>query len=65
MNAAGNEGLDLDKVQVYPNDQKVGEMNEMGDTFITIGALNYKYGSELVANFSNYGKHNVDVLPQE
>ena len=62
VNAAGNEGLDLDKVQVYPNDQKVGEMNEMGDTFITIGALNYKYGSELVANFSNYGKHNVDVF---
>ncbi|MBW2937290.1 S8 family peptidase [Aureisphaera sp. CAU 1614] len=62
VNAAGNEGFDLDKIQVYPNDQKVGETSEMGDTFITIGALNYKYGSELVANFSNYGKSNVDVF---
>ena len=62
VNAAGNEGFDLDKIQVYPNDQKVGETSEMGNTFITIGALNYKYGSELVANFSNYGKSNVDVF---
>lgn len=62
VNAAGNEGFDLDKIQVYPNDQKVGETSEMGNTFITIGALNYKYGSELVANFSNYGKSHVDVF---
>ena len=27
-----------------------------------MGALNYKYGGELVANFSNYGKTNVDVF---
>lgn len=62
VNAAGNEGIDLDKMQVYPNDQKVGSATEIGDTFITIGALNYKYGSELVASFSNYGKTSVDVF---
>lgn len=62
VNAAGNEGFDLDTIMVYPNDQKKGETTEMGDTFITIGALNYKYGSELVANFSNYGKTNVDLF---
>lgn len=61
VNAAGNEGFDLDGVQVYPNDQK-GTGAEMGDTFITIGALNYKYGSEMVADFSNYGVSNVDVF---
>ena len=61
VNAAGNEGFDLDSVQVYPNDQK-GTDAEISDTFITIGALNYKYGSELVANFSNYGNSNVDVF---
>lgn len=61
VNAAGNEGFDLDGIQVYPNDQK-GVGAEIGDTFITIGALNYKYGSELVANFSNYGKSNVDTF---
>ena len=61
VNAAGNEGFDLDGIQVYPNDQK-GSGPEIGDTFITIGALNYDYGSEMVANFSNFGKSNVDVF---
>ncbi|GHC44197.1 S8 family peptidase [Ulvibacter litoralis] len=61
VNAAGNEGINLDTKQVYPNDQK-GTGAEMGDTFITIGALNYKYGSEMVANFSNFGKSSVDVF---
>ena len=61
VNAAGNEGIDLDSKQVYPNDQKLTGP-EIGDTFITIGALNYKYGSEVVANFSNFGKSNVDVF---
>jgi subtilisin family serine protease len=61
VNAAGNEGLNLDEVQVYPNDQQ-GTGAEIGDTFITIGALNLKYGSEMVADFSNYGVSNVDVF---
>ena len=61
VNAAGNEGLNLDEIQVYPNDQK-GTGLEMGDTFITIGALDSKYGSEMVATFSNYGVSNVDVF---
>ncbi len=61
VNAAGNEGLDLDETEVYPNDQtKTGA--EYADNVLTVGALNYKYGSELVANFSNYGKSNVDVF---
>ncbi len=61
VNAAGNEGLNLDTVNVYPNDQ-VDNSPEIADTFLTVGALNYKYGGELVANFSNYGKTNVDVF---
>ena len=61
VNAAGNEGLNLDTKQVYPNDQKLTGP-EMGDTFITIGALNTKYGGEMVASFSNYGPSNVDVF---
>lgn len=61
VNAAGNEGFDLDGVQVYPMDQQ-GTGAEISDTFLTVGALNLKYGSEMVANFSNYGKSNVDVF---
>ncbi|MGJ5643046.1 S8 family peptidase [Formosa sp. S-31] len=61
VNAAGNEGLDLDKKACYPNDQ-VDNGPEVGDTFITVGALAPKYGPEMVAGFSNYGKINVDVF---
>ncbi len=63
VNAAGNEGLSLDDPanRVYPNDQ-LDNVSEMADTFLTVGALNLKYGGELVASFSNYGKSNVDVF---
>ena len=61
VNAAGNEGFDLDGIQVFPNDQE-GTGAEISDTFITIGALNHDYGSELVANFSNFGKTSVDAF---
>ncbi|MCG2417482.1 S8 family peptidase [Aequorivita sp. F47161] len=61
VNAAGNDGLDLDTVNVYPNDQ-FDNQPEIADSFLTVGALNFKYGSEMVANFSNYGKTNVDVF---
>lgn len=61
VNAAGNEGLDLDTIEVYPNDQiKTGP--EIANNVLTVGALSYKYGSEMIANFSNYGKSNVDVF---
>ena len=61
VNAAGNESYNLDEKNVYPNDTK-NNSPEIADNFITVGALNYKYGGELVANFSNYGKVNVDVF---
>ncbi|WP_147677032.1 S8 family peptidase [Algibacter pacificus] len=61
VNAAGNEGENLDKVDVYPNDA-VGIGPEVSNTFITVGALEPKYGSGIVASFSNYGKINVDVF---
>ncbi|MDX1762017.1 MAG: S8 family serine peptidase, partial [Christiangramia sp.] len=62
VNAAGNEGLNLDTNRVYPNDQDPVNTTEISDNFLTVGALNYEYGSGLVANFSNYGKSNVDVF---
>ena len=63
VNASGNDGFNLDDPanRVYPNDQ-LDNITEMADTFLTVGALAPKYGGELVANFSNYGKSNVDVF---
>jgi subtilisin family serine protease len=51
----------LDTKNIYPNDQ-VNNGAEISNNFLTVGALNFKYGPELVANFSNYGKINVDVF---
>ncbi|SFS43630.1 Subtilase family protein [Zhouia amylolytica] len=61
VNAAGNEGEDLDKTNVYPNDAK-DNSPEIADNFLTVGALHYKYGPEMIATFSNYGEVNVDVF---
>ncbi|RXG17957.1 subtilase family protein [Leeuwenhoekiella aestuarii] len=62
VNAAGNEGIDLDNGDtVYPNDQ-LDNVTEFADNVISVGALNDIYGGKLVASFSNYGKSNVDVF---
>jgi subtilisin family serine protease len=61
INAAGNESLDIDENEVYPNDAE-GLGQEISDTFITVGALVPDYGSQMVANYSNYGKVNVDIF---
>ncbi|MFD2825077.1 S8 family peptidase [Leeuwenhoekiella polynyae] len=62
VNAAGNEGVDLDNGDtVYPNDQ-LDNVTEFADNVISVGALNDIYGGKLVASFSNYGKSNVDVF---
>ncbi|MFD2517346.1 S8 family peptidase [Salinimicrobium flavum] len=62
VNAGGNEGLDLDTNTVYPNDQDVENPQEFADNFLTVGALSFTYGSNMIASFSNYGKNNVDVF---
>ncbi len=61
VNAAGNDAFDLDTINVYPNDQW-DNGSEIADSFITVGALNYEYGENMLARFTNYGKINVDVF---
>jgi subtilisin family serine protease len=63
VHAAGNDGADLDDPMNpnYPNDQ-VNNGPEIADNVITVGALDPKYGSEMVASYSNYGAINVDVF---
>lgn len=63
VHAAGNEGVNLDdpKNPNFPNDQ-INNGSEFADNVLTVGALAPKYGSEMVASFSNYGKINVDVF---
>lgn len=61
VNAAGNDGKDVDIRETYPNDSK-DLKTEFAYNVITIGASSLYYNEELVASFSNYGKINVDVF---
>ncbi len=61
VHAAGNDAEDIDKEDNYPNDSD-DKKTEFADNMITVGALNYEYGTNVVADFSNYGKLNVDVF---
>src|SRR5690606_28830594 len=63
VHAAGNSSEDLDNPNNpnFPNDQ-INNGPEIADNVITVGALGSKYGSEMVASFSNYGSINVDVF---
>jgi len=61
VHAAGNDSKDIDKEPNYPDDN-VNNGLEVSDSFISVGALAPKYGTNMVAGFSNYGKNNVDVF---
>jgi len=60
VHAAGNDSKNIDTNENYPNDNVNGA--EIATNYITVGALDAKYGSNVVASFSNYGKSNVDVF---
>ncbi len=60
VHAAGNDSKDVDTEPNFPDDNV--DYVEVSNTYIRVGALAPKYGSEMVAGFSNYGKKNVDVF---
>ncbi len=61
VNAAGNDGKNIDVEKTFPNDAP-DLVNEIADNFLTIGAMSANYNEELPATFSNYGKKNVDIF---
>jgi subtilisin family serine protease len=61
VHAAGNDSENIDSSPNFPNDAD-GTSPEYADNVLTIGALNFEYGTSLMANFSNYGKENVDIF---
>lgn len=58
--AAGNESYDLDVTNKYPNDTYDGSP-EYANNVLIVGALSPSYDTKMVADFSNYGKNNVDI----
>lgn len=60
IHAAGNDAKNIDVEPNFPNDSN-DKITEFASNVITVGALNFENGKKIVANFSNYGKLNVDV----
>ncbi|WP_148868482.1 S8 family peptidase [Tenacibaculum adriaticum] len=61
VNAAGNDGKNIDVEKTFPNDAP-DLITEVSDNFLTVGAMSANYNKDLPASFSNYGKKNVDVF---
>jgi cell wall-associated protease len=61
VHAAGNEMLDLDSVQYYPNSEYT-TTGQNSCCFITVGASAGGPDSLVLARFSNYGKDHVDLF---
>jgi len=61
VHAAGNDAKNIDLGGNFPNDSDDFK-TESSDNVITIGAISSNYNEKLPADFSNYGKLNVDVF---
>jgi cell wall-associated protease len=61
VNAAGNDGKNMDVRKSYPTDSE-DLTTEFTDNVITVGANSLHFNENLPAIFSNYGKINVDIF---
>lgn len=69
VHAAGNDAENNDTDPNFPNDDYASAVKrglfkkeKQVPTWMEIGALSWKTGDRRVANFSNYGKNNVDLF---
>ncbi|HQN57887.1 MAG TPA: S8 family serine peptidase, partial [Saprospiraceae bacterium] len=65
VHAAGNSAANNDTEPNYPNDKflKSGLFGKKyADNWIEVGALSWRPGEDMVADFSNYGAKNVDLF---
>jgi cell wall-associated protease len=58
VHAAGNDAENNDIDENFPNDNK----GEYGDVWLEIGASSWMRKPKMLADFSNYGKEEVDVF---
>ncbi|SEA58460.1 Subtilase family protein [Chitinophaga terrae (ex Kim and Jung 2007)] len=60
VHAAGNDGNNNDSIPNFPNPNYLS--GGKATNFITVGASSTGRGNDKVANFSNYGKNEVDLF---
>lgn len=65
VHAAGNSSENNDSTENYPNDiysKKSLFGKKSANNWIEVGAMNWRGGEDQTAEFSNYGKGNVDIF---
>ncbi|WP_420571369.1 S8 family serine peptidase [Kordia sp.] len=62
ITSSGNYGENLDYELDFLNDSSADTKEEFANNFMKVGASSYKVDSTLIANFSNYGKEEVDIF---
>ena len=65
VHAAGNDAKNIDISKNYPTrfyTDSTGLTTGSAAAWIEVGAISWKTDDELIADFSNYGKKNVDVF---
>jgi subtilisin family serine protease len=60
VQASGNDGQDVDAKPQFPNDTYLDGTTT--DNVINVGSSGPKLNERLAADFSNYGKNNVDIF---
>lgn len=61
VHAAGNDGENIDEIENFPSRRFLDSRKE-AENWLEVGASSWKSEPEFVAQFSNYGKKNVDVF---
>jgi len=61
VKSAGNDGHDISQNKEYPNDTDLNG-NEIANNFICVGASSSSINKDLITNFSNYSKTEVDLF---
>lgn len=60
VHASGNDAKDIDVKYSFPTDAP-DKTNEIADTYLSIGSISPNFGKDLMYEFTNYGKLNVDI----
>lgn len=60
VKAAGNDAANIDEIVQYPSDI-LDNGNELNNV-ITVGALSSQFDLDMVGDFSNFGRKNVDLF---
>lgn len=61
VHAAGNDNKNTDTTNNFPRDT-YSNSSDIASSWLEIGASSWKKGKDIPAEFSNYGKQNVDVF---